>query len=103
MRHARHGEDPVLITDAEPSFDEEQRHRKRVYAVQMLVRLVGFTAAGLLAHIWWLALGIVAVTGALPWVAVVIANDRTSRRGRRRVYRHEHRAIQDRHHDQIDV
>ena len=38
MRHARHGEDPVLITDAEPSFDEEQRHRKRVYAVLMVVQ-----------------------------------------------------------------
>ncbi|MGP4019491.1 DUF3099 domain-containing protein [Saccharopolyspora sp. 5N708] len=93
----------MLITDATPSFDAEQRHRKRVYAVLMVVHLVGFTAAGLLAHIWWLALGIVIVTGALPWVAVVIANDSTSRRGQRRLYRSQQRAIEDQHHDQIDI
>lgn len=101
MRRRKHDE-PVLITDAAPSFDEEQRHRKRVYAVVMVVHLVGFTAAGLLAHIWWLALGIVAVTGALPWVAVLLANDRTSRRGQRRMRGGGH-AIEDRHHDQIDI
>ncbi|MBB5153911.1 DUF3099 domain-containing protein [Saccharopolyspora phatthalungensis] len=99
----RHHDEPVLITDAAPSFDEEQRHRKRVYAVLMAVHLVGFTAAGLLAHIWWLALGIVIVTGALPWVAVVIANDRTSGRGQRRLRRVRKSAIEDGHHDQIDL
>ena len=99
----RHSDDPALITDAEPSFDEEQRHRKRVYAVLMVVHLVGFTAAGLLAHIWWLALGIVIVTGALPWVAVVLANDRTAQPGRRRMRRHERRAVEDRHHDHVDT
>ncbi|MGI8309690.1 DUF3099 domain-containing protein [Saccharopolyspora hattusasensis] len=102
MRRRQHDE-PVLITDAAPSFDEEQRHRKRVYAVLMVVHLVGFTAAGLLAHIWWLALGIVAVTGALPWVAVVLANDRTSQRGQCRMRRGGGPAIEDRHHDQIDI
>ncbi|MBK0868852.1 MAG: DUF3099 domain-containing protein [Saccharopolyspora sp.] len=103
MRRGRQSDDPALITDAEPSFDEEQRHRKRVYAVLMVVHLVGFTAAGLLAHIWWLALAIVIVTGALPWVAVVLANDRTARPGRRRMRRQERRAVEDRHHDHIDT
>ena len=79
--------EPVLITDAEPSFDAEQRHRKRVYAVLMVLHLVGFTAAGLLAHLGWPALVIVVLTGALPWVAVVLANDRSSRRSRARVHR----------------
>ncbi|MEV0697365.1 DUF3099 domain-containing protein [Saccharopolyspora sp. NPDC050389] len=102
MRRRRHDE-AVLITDAAPSFDEEQRHRKRVYAVLMVVHLVGFTAAGLLAHFWLLALGIVVVTGALPWVAVVLANDRTSRRDMPRTKRGGGPEIEDRHHDQFDI
>ncbi|GAA0510846.1 DUF3099 domain-containing protein [Saccharopolyspora thermophila] len=93
MRRGRRPE-PVLITDAEPSFDDEQRHRKRVYAVLMVVHLVGFTAAGLLAHFWLLALVIVIVTGALPWVAVVIANDRASRHRRTRLYRRVRPALE---------
>lgn len=80
MRRRHREPDPVTITDAAPSFDDEQRRRKRVYAVLMVVHLVGFAAAGLLAHYWILALIIVAVTGVLPWVAVVIANDRSRER-----------------------
>lgn len=75
MRSARR-DHPVVITDAAPSFDDDQRHRKRVYAALMVLHLVGFVAAGLLANVWWLALVIIALTGALPWIAVVIANDR---------------------------
>jgi hypothetical protein len=71
---------PISISDAEPSFDDTQRARKRTYAILMAIHLIGFTLAGVLAHIWWLALGIVAVTGPLPWVAVVIANDRPPRK-----------------------
>jgi Protein of unknown function (DUF3099) len=80
----RHGREPVLITDAQPSFDDEQRVRKRTYAILMVIHITGFALAGLLAHIWWLALGIVAITGPLPWVAVVIANDRAPRKPQRR-------------------
>lgn len=90
MKHLRrksHEQDAVLITDAELSLDDEQRIRKRVYAVLMVVHLLGLTAAGLLAHFWVLALIIVAVTGPLPWVAVVIANDRISRRTAQRIHR----------------
>lgn len=87
MWRRRREEDPVLITDAELSLDDEQRIRKRIYATLMVVHIVGFTIAGLLAHIWWLALAIVCVTGPLPWVAVVIANDRVSNRTAQRVRR----------------
>lgn len=73
---------PVNITDAAPAFDVEQRHRRRVYAGFMVLHLVGFVAAALLVHIWWLAVLLVVVTGPLPWVAVVVANDRTAVRGR---------------------
>lgn len=96
MRRRRRGSDPVLITDAQLSLDDEQRIRKRVYATLMVVHLVGFTSAGLLAHVWWLALAIVCVTGPLPWVAVVIANDRVSRRAAERVRRRAQPALEQR-------
>lgn len=76
MRHLRHDNDPVVITDAEPSLADEQRIRKRVYTILMVIHLIGFAAAGLLAHVWWLAISLVILTGPLPWVAVVIANNR---------------------------
>lgn len=82
MRHGRRGGRPISISDAQPSLDETQRARKRVYAILMVIHLVGFTVAGVLAHIWWLALGIVVLIGPLPWVAVVIANDQPPRKRR---------------------
>lgn len=96
VRTKRHDSRPVSISDAQPSFDETQRARKRTYAILMVIHVTGFALAGALAHIWWLALGIVAVTGLLPWVAVVIANDRpprSTRRPARRVPRRAHVAI----------
>lgn len=68
--------------------DAELKHRKRVYAALMVLHLAGFVAAGLLGAagllpgMWWLAIALVVVTGLLPWVAVVIANDREPRGGR---------------------
>ena len=87
MRTTRHRRDPVLITDAPQSLDEELRERKKVYAILMVVHLIGFTLAGVLAllSIWWWSLGLMIATGGLPWIAVVLANDR-------RVDRTQHRA-----------
>lgn len=82
----------MSISDAQPSFDETQRARKRTYAILMVIHVTGFALAGALAHIWWLALGIVALTGPLPWVAVVIANDRPPRTRQRPVRRIPRRA-----------
>lgn len=89
-KHARNAPDaarpdePALITDAERSFDDEQRARKKVYVILMVIHVTGFALAGVLAHIWWLALGLVALTGPLPWVAVVLANDRRAPRRQQR-------------------
>lgn len=78
-------EQPPLITDAAPSFGEEQAHRRRTYVVIMLVHLVGFAASYPL-YLWrpWAGAVMVLLTGLLPWVAVIIANGaprRTRRRG----------------------
>lgn len=78
MRHRRTEPPPTLITDAQPSLEQEQRARKRVYSVLMVVHLLGLFGAGMLvwlvADYWVLALVIVAVTGPVPWLAVVLAN-----------------------------
>jgi hypothetical protein len=83
---ARRGEDqPPLITDAAPSFDEEQAHRRRIYVVIMIVHLVGFALSYPL-YLWqpWAGAVLVVATGGLPWVAVVLANDGPRRSARRR-------------------
>jgi hypothetical protein len=77
---------PHLITDAAPSFDEEQAHRRRIYLIIMVVHLVGFALSYPL-YLWrpWAGAALVVATGALPWVAVVLANDGPRPPARRRV------------------
>lgn len=83
MHRDEPGREPVVITDAAPSFAEEQRGRRHRYALLMSVHIAGFALAGALYYVaWWLGLVIMLVTGVLPWIAVVAAND-TSRRDRR--------------------
>jgi hypothetical protein len=66
---------PPSITDAQPSADEQLRHRRRVYTVIMTIHLVGFAVGASLYETAWLAgLIIIIVTGPLQWVAVLIAN-----------------------------
>jgi hypothetical protein len=66
---------PPVITDAAPSLDEEQAHRRRTYVILMVVHLVGFAASYPL-YLWTPVAGVVAVvlTGVLPWIAVLLAN-----------------------------
>jgi hypothetical protein len=69
---------PPVITDAAPSLDEEQAHRRRTYVILMVVHLVGFAASYPL-YLWTPVAGVVAVvlTGVLPWIAVLLANAAT--------------------------
>ncbi|MHA6795161.1 DUF3099 domain-containing protein [Pseudonocardia bannensis] len=74
-----------VVTDAPLSPAEEQRHRERVYAALMVVHLVGLLVGGLLyLRAWEVGLALIIITGPLPWVAVVLANDSSRRWGRRR-------------------
>ncbi|WP_214367854.1 DUF3099 domain-containing protein [Pseudonocardia sp. H11422] len=76
---------PEVLTDAPLSPADEQRHRERVYAALMVVHLVGLLVGGLLyLRAWGLGLALIIITGPLPWVAVVLANDSTRRWARRR-------------------
>jgi hypothetical protein len=80
-----HRDHPPVVTDAPESPRQERRRRERRYAVLMVVHLVGLTVGVLLYQsAFWAGLAILIVTGPLPWVAVVLANDGPPRRGTRR-------------------
>ena len=76
MRPTRHRRDePVLITEAQPSLDDQYNARRRKYAVMMGIRAVCLVLAAVFYRVPW-ALPILAVAAvALPWMAVLIAND----------------------------
>jgi hypothetical protein len=76
---------PPLITDASPSADEQQSRRRRTYSIIMIVHIVGF-AASYPCYLWkpWAGAVVIGLTGLLPWVAVILANDAPRRSDRRR-------------------
>jgi hypothetical protein len=94
---------PVLITEAAPSYEDEYAARKRKYLTMMLLRLPCLVLAGVFHQTWWLALGFVLLSIPLPWIAVLIANDRPPRK-REQVNRYERTplALEQRDHPVID-
>jgi Protein of unknown function (DUF3099) len=74
---------PVLITEAEPSFEEQHAARKRKYITMMAMRFPCILLALIFHQTWWLALGFLVLSVPLPWVAVLIANDRPPRKAER--------------------
>ena len=77
------GDAPILITAAEPSYAEQYAIRRRKYAVLMSARIPCLVLAGLCYQIWWLALFFLLLSVPLPWMAVLIANDRAPRKAER--------------------
>jgi len=74
---------PVLITAAEPSYEEQHRARVRKYLTLMAFRVPALIFAALAYGAWHnglISLLIVAASVPLPWMAVLIANDRPPRR-----------------------
>ncbi|AQA05839.1 hypothetical protein BVC93_29645 [Mycobacterium sp. MS1601] len=88
---------PILITAAAPPYEEEHRQRVRKYLTIMSFRVPALLLAAVAYGIWengWLSLLIVAVSIPLPWIAVLIANDRPPRRREEpRRFDREHRRI----------
>ncbi|GAB3550527.1 hypothetical protein J2S53_001824 [Actinopolyspora lacussalsi] len=76
----RSDDTPVLITEAEPSYDDQQAARRKKYALMMSLRIPCLVAAVMVYPIWWLSLIIIAVSIPLPWIAVLVANDRPPRK-----------------------
>ncbi|OLT43042.1 hypothetical protein BJF85_02760 [Saccharomonospora sp. CUA-673] len=87
--------DPVLITEAAPSYDDELADRKRKYFITMSFRFPCLILAGVFYQTWWLAVAILLLSVPLPWIAVLIANDRPPRKAEEvNKYRRQHRAIE---------
>nr|AAA62945.1 u1764b [Mycobacterium leprae] len=74
---------PVLITTAAPSYEEERRTRVRKYMTLMAFRIPALMLTTVAYSAWHnglISLLIVAASVPLPWMAVLIANDRPLRR-----------------------
>lgn len=77
------GKHPPRITEAEDSFEIQQKARIRKYTIMMSFRVPALVLAVIVFMTWgttWIALIIVAVSIPLPWMAVLIANDAPPRR-----------------------
>jgi len=74
---------PVLITRAAPAYEEQHRKRVRKYLALMSFRIPALILAAAAYGIWHnglISLGIIVLSIPLPWMAVLIANDRPPRR-----------------------
>ena len=74
---------PVLITAAAPSYEEQHRARVRKYLTLMAFRIPALILAAVAYGAWHnglISLLIIAASVPLPWMAVLIANDRPPRR-----------------------
>jgi Flp pilus assembly protein TadB len=67
---------PVLITEAEPSLGDQLKSRQRKYMLMMSTRLLCLVLAAVFYQTWWLLAIFIAGAVVLPWMAVLIANDR---------------------------
>ena len=83
-RKSAHQDAPVLITEAQASYDVQHRARVKKYSILMAFRIPALVIAAVVysaTMIWWIPLLIVAASIPLPWMAVLIANDRPPRSG----------------------
>jgi Protein of unknown function (DUF3099) len=74
---------PVLITAAAPSYEVQHRQRVRKYLTLMAFRIPALILAAVAYGMWHnglVSLLIIAASVPLPWMAVLIANDRPPRR-----------------------
>ena len=74
---------PILITRAAPSYEVQHRQRVRKYLALMFWRIPALILAAVAYGIWengLISLAILVASIPLPWIAVLIANDRPPRR-----------------------
>jgi hypothetical protein len=103
VEDAQRGTDPVLITDAARSYEEELAVRKRRYKVMMGMRIPLMLAAAACYQIPWLAVALLVLSIPLPWVAVLVANDRLPLKSEAvNRYRGERPELEQRSHPVID-
>lgn len=74
---------PVLITRAAAPYEEQHRERVRKYLALMFWRVPALLLAAAAYGVWHnglISLAILVASIPLPWMAVLIANDRPPRR-----------------------
>lgn len=74
---------PVLITRAELPYEVQHRQRVRKYLTLMSFRIPALVLAAVAYGIWHnglISLAIIVASIPLPWIAVLIANDRPPRK-----------------------
>lgn len=74
---------PVLITRAAVPYEEQHRERVRKYLTIMSFRVPALILAAVAYGIWHnglISLAILVASIPLPWIAVLIANDRPPRK-----------------------
>jgi DUF3099 family protein len=95
--------DPVLITDAARSYEEELAVRKRRYKIMMGLRIPCMVLAAAFYQIPWLAVTLLVLSIPLPWVAVLVANDRLPKKSEQaNRYKPDRRQIEETEHPVID-
>lgn len=103
MEDAQRGTDPVLITDAARSYEEELAVRKRRYKIMMGMRIPLMIAAAACYQIPWLAVALLVLSIPLPWVAVLVANDRLPKKSEKvNRYRGRRHELEQRDHPVIE-
>jgi hypothetical protein len=99
----QHPAQPVLITDAARSYEEELAVRKRRYKIMMGLRIPLMVLAAAFYQTPWLAVTLLVLSIPLPWVAVLVANDRLPKKVEKtNRYRPDRRQIEQREHPVID-
>jgi len=71
---------PILITDAQRSYEDELAVRKRRYGIMMGMRVPCLIVAAMLYNHPLVAAALIVLSIPLPWMAVIIANDRLPRK-----------------------
>ena len=93
----------MLITDAPMSYEQQLAHRKSRYKIMMGMRIPFMILAAAFYQIPWLAVTLLVLSIPLPWVAVLVANDRLPRKAEENNrYRPDRRQIEQREHPTID-
>lgn len=95
--------EPVLITDAEMSYEEQLKVRKQRYKIMMGLRIPLMVLAAVFYQIPWLAVALLVLSIPLPWIAVLIANDRLPKKTEKvNRYQADRRQIEAREHPVIE-
>ncbi len=103
MAAPQHAANPVLITDAAMSYEEELAARKHRYKIMMGMRIPLMILAAIFYTTPWLAVTLLVLSIPLPWMAVLIANDRLpKKREDANRYQGDRTQIEQREHRVID-